>query len=814
MLEHGTDIKPFIATRIDDVKPPKRFPWARPKPVGPPKICITSAFIVVVINIILTIVAFSIGYSKHSPNGFVTVPLYIGSCTLSKNWSIGLHVLINALGTAMLAASNYCAQYLAAPTREDVDQAHAHGSWMDIGIPSLRNIRRMKWQNKALWIVLMVTSLPNHLIYNSVILNARSSNEYTVMVGPHDYNGSKPLNVSDEVASCFPKKLGQSYSQLNGEIETGNFDVLTREQCMKKLAVNFPSGQGTVMILSNNLTLNEEYPFASAGLGNAIHDLSMDWPSYQWMCPLTTPDGCPLREMEENIDNWSVSAIPWVGSDWEVTVPAENDQTVTYLKSNYTGCPGWANTTYCDDLARVAYMAWEYGGASARRFNSSLHDLDQWGNSDWAAEVRFKQAKVTCRPTDTSMHVGEMGDSYTVDGCLSMHVDESCQLLFIPSFAIVVIGCGLIKLACIAVIAHRASTKKLLTVGDAIASFLTHPDPHTMERCLTSKSDWTAGHPIWKGQGHHQQVSIRPRELLNKTKWWWQAGSPVLWTLTISLCSVALGVAGYLLDQGLQDNRLQMLGGSDIKSLWNLGLGTMSFATTIARTKSSMMANVLLANVPQLFVSFSYYFYNALMTSMIVSNEYDHYAIGTPTTDIVGNPTIRPNKALRVSSHAQGVQRVSYFLGLPSRYSLPLMITYALLHWLVSQSLFYIRVLYYDVHGRYVESADINACGWSPMAIILAIAVGGLMVLVLFPLGMRRFRSQIPLAASCSAAISAACHPPPGDSGAALRNIVWGEVTGSSIANTAFESEDTQKIAHCSFTSQEVRIPSAPKFYV
>ncbi|KAK1148791.1 hypothetical protein N8T08_008676 [Aspergillus melleus] len=732
MLDHRADAKPFPTTRIDDLSLPKRFTWAtgRPKPVGPPKICITSASIVVGINIILTIIAFSIGYSKYSPSGFVTVPLYIGSCTLSKNWSIGLHLLINALGTAMLAASNYCAQYLAAPTREDVDQAHSQGSWMDIGIPSLRNIRKMKWQNKVLWIVLMVTSLPNHLIYNSVILNARSSNEYTVMVGPRDYDGSKPLNVSDEVASCFPKKLGQSYNQFNAEMETGNYEVLTREQCMKKLAVNFPSGQGTVMVLSNNLTSDEQYPLASAGLGNAIYDLSMDWPSYQWMCAGTTPDGCPVAEMEENIDNWSVSAVPWLGSNWRVTVPAQHGQTVAYTKSNYTGCPHWANMTYCDDLTQVSYIAWEYGGASAHNFNSSLHDPHQWNNPGWAAEVRFEQAKATCRPTYTSTHVGNTGDSYTVDGCLSMHVAERCQLVFIPSFAIVVIGCGVIKLACIALIAHRASTKKLLTVGDAIASFLTHPDHHTAGQCLTSKSDWKVGSPIWRGQEHHLRVSTRSRKLSNKSKWWWQAGSTELWFLTISLCSATLGAAGYLLDQGLHDNRLQMLGGSGIKSLWNLGLGTMSFATTIARTKSSMMANVLLANVPQLLVSFSYYFYNALVTSMIVSNEYDRYAIGTPTTDIVGNPTMRPNKALRVSSHAQGVQRVSYFLGLPTRYSLPLMATYALLHWLVSQSLFYIRVLFYDIHGRYVESADINACGWSPMAIIFAIAVGGLMVLL------------------------------------------------------------------------------------
>ena len=110
---------------------------------------------------------------------------------------------------------------------------------------------------------------------------------------------------------------------------------------------------------------------------------------------------------------------------------------------------------------------------------------------------------------------------------------------------------------------------------------------------------------------------------------------------------------------------MEMAGGTSIKSLWALGLGSVSFATIIAEIKSTMLANVLLANVPQLIVSISYYFYNALMTCMIVSAEYDSYALGSPGVDSAGNPTLRPNKPLRVTGVAEGAQRRSYFLGLP-----------------------------------------------------------------------------------------------------------------------------------------------------
>ncbi|PLB53494.1 hypothetical protein P170DRAFT_463166 [Aspergillus steynii IBT 23096] len=811
MLRDQTDFKSFNATSgsLDDVSLAKSFTlWAKKRPtLGPPKICITTASIVVGLNIVLTLVAFGIGYSKYSPNGFVTVPLYTGSCSVSKHWSIGLHVLINALGTAMLAASNYCAQYLAAPTREDVDKAHSRGSWMNIGIPSVTNIWRMKWKYKILWLVLMVTSLPNHLIYNSVILNSKSTNEYGVIVGPSDYNASKPLNVSDEVASCFPDRLRQSYSQFNEEMNTGKFEILTKRQCLDKLAVNFPSDQGTVMILSKNLTAGEQIPLASVGFGNEIEQVSAGLPSYQWMCPNLTPDGCPIPKIKEDIDHWSVYAMPWVVSEWRVTVPARNGQTLTYQKNNYTGCPDWGSEDYCLDLDYLALLGWEYGGSSAHKFNTTIHDPSRWHDS-WAADVHFEQANTTCRRSSYGwIEVGYVGDSYTVDSCLSMRVEERCQLLFIPPFALIVIGCGIIKLSCIAFIAHGASANKLLTVGDAIASFLTRPDPHTTQRCLISKSGCNTGSSCW-------EIATQPQVLSKQRKWWWQAGSGFLWTMTICLCSVTIGVAGYLLHQGLKEPRLEMAGGTGLKSLWALGLGSVSFATIIAQIQSTMLANVLLANVPQLIVSISYYFYNALMTSMIVSAEYDSYALGSPGVDSAGNPTLRPNKPLRVTGVAEGAQRRSFFLGLPSQYSLPLMICYTVLHWLVSQSLFYIRVCLYDVHGRYVESADVNACGWSPMAIIFALALGGLMFLMPFLMGMRRFRSRIPLAASCSVAISAACHPPMGDSYAAYGNVVWGEIIPT-MGCIGDESESQEKgIPHCSFTSQEVRVPSVNTVYV
>jgi len=74
------------------------------------------------------------------------------------------HVLINILSTGLLASSNYCMQLLCAPTRHDVDIAHKNGYWLDIGILSFRNLRHVSRRRSILWLILLMSSIPLHLL--------------------------------------------------------------------------------------------------------------------------------------------------------------------------------------------------------------------------------------------------------------------------------------------------------------------------------------------------------------------------------------------------------------------------------------------------------------------------------------------------------------------------------------------------------------------------------------------------------------------------------------------------------------------------
>ena len=90
--------------------------------------------------------------------------LHVGPCAEVKKTGLGLHILINFLGTLLLGASNLCMQCLSSPTRSEVDAQHAQKEWLVIGILSLRNLRKINRRRVWLWFFLGMTSFPIHLM--------------------------------------------------------------------------------------------------------------------------------------------------------------------------------------------------------------------------------------------------------------------------------------------------------------------------------------------------------------------------------------------------------------------------------------------------------------------------------------------------------------------------------------------------------------------------------------------------------------------------------------------------------------------------
>ena len=95
-------------------------------------------------------------------NGIGTVAQ--GQSTVIARIDTVYHVLINVLSTLLLTSSNYCMQVLCSPSRDDVDRAHSEGSYLHIGILSVRNIYLLGGKRRIAWFLLMLSSIPLHLL--------------------------------------------------------------------------------------------------------------------------------------------------------------------------------------------------------------------------------------------------------------------------------------------------------------------------------------------------------------------------------------------------------------------------------------------------------------------------------------------------------------------------------------------------------------------------------------------------------------------------------------------------------------------------
>ncbi|KAK4249236.1 hypothetical protein C7999DRAFT_39652 [Corynascus novoguineensis] len=368
--------------------------------------------------------------------------------------------------------------------------------------------------------------------------------------------------------------------------------------------------------------------------------------------------------------------------------------------------------------------------------------------------------------------------------CYALPTEERCRLLFSPTLCWVVTGLNLVKGVLMLVTALRGRRKEqggvILTMGDAVASFLRVPDEATADMCLASKEIVVAGTRtgLW---------SREPRTVTGWRRRKFVAASSRRWMVCVLLYVLAISACAglYQFGQGY------IAGDKDFASLMALGLGTLNSKTlmqleTMGSGFDNLLSNVVIANSPQAIMSMLYFTYNGLFTSISLATEWDTYA--------------NHRKGLRVSAPAVSAQRATYFLQLPFRYSLPLLATSGVMHWLISQSIFLVFVEVYqewiEGSGVTVRILDYTTCGWSPAGVFSVMMVGAAMVVFLVASGARRLNPYMPVVGSCSAAISAACHLVPYEKTAYKEPLQWGATNHEGYGK-----------GHCSFSNSEVEPP-------
>jgi hypothetical protein len=226
--------------------------------------------------------------------------------------------------------------------------------------------------------------------------------------------------------------------------------------------------------------------------------------------------------------------------------------------------------------------------------------------------------------------------------------------------------------------------------------------------------------------------------------------------------------------------------GRGLPALARLGYGAVDGCVMInGRGDESVISSAVLANTPQVLLSFLYFSYNALFTAMLGGVEWASYAC--------------KRKGPRVSRVPCGDQRSTYFLQLPYRFTIPLVFLSGFLHWLVSQSIFLVAIDFYDAFdnswGGGFGLPSIKTCGFSPIAILSAMIFGIIMFITIVGFAYVPYKHGMALVGNCSMAISAACHP--GDH-------VDGSIVAAQKVQGHVVAASDDMVRHCTFTAEEV----------
>ncbi|KAH0563315.1 hypothetical protein GP486_002121, partial [Trichoglossum hirsutum] len=626
------------------------------------------AIFVLLVNTIFTLIA-SIKYGLDSGIG----TFYSGSCQLSKSTGVWTHLLINILGTLLLAASGYSMQCLCSPTREDVDRAHTRGNWLDIGVPSFRNLRRLGGRGRWwLWWCLLLSSVPLHLLYNSAIVETLAANEYIVAVVAEPFLSGAPWRVP---LADTTEALTQIQKHASG------FERLDPSECITAYGDQFILKRRDVVVVVSTDPPKPE--------NSVLGYLNWTYGDMQnsWICGTNTSDSLILS-----------------------TLPIDSFDCQT---------------------------------------DTALADVANWFMA--SQNVRY---------------------------CLSELVPERCKLQFSLHIMVVVILCNAVKVVCLAMTGRRMKARKLATLGDAVESFLVRPDAVTEGMCLVDMKEVVSGR--WMGAEPMGQRLWQPK------KEFWFRVSQKSWAACNFLCISALGLTGGLFSLGLNN----LTTSEDISTLWSLGFGQINTGALIPMGDKpllgagGLLATSATANIPQVFLSMWYLAFSGVLTSMLVGKEWEQFA------DLRGR-----RQPLRVSAPKGGTQIGTHLLSFPWGYAVPILALSSALHWLASQSIFPARIEAFNRNGIKDLEGSIATCGYSPLAIIFFMVVLGIISIASIAVGLKRYGGGIPMAASCSVAISAGCHPPPYDRDPALKLLRWGVV------------ETNDVVGHCSLTSGEVNAP-------
>ncbi|KAH7408901.1 hypothetical protein BKA64DRAFT_663793 [Cadophora sp. MPI-SDFR-AT-0126] len=663
---------------------------------------VTVACVVLIINISWLIYA----KAKYGiRDGFGTISK--STCDAVKSTNTWLHFFINILSTLLLTGSNTFMATFCCPSREEVDKSHQRYRWLHVGSFSWSNLRGIAGRKSLVVLILACTSIPFHLLYNSLVFSTLSANEYYYTVVTEDFLTGAPFNLT-----------GDWQPRYMGDPSTG-------------LVPTFSASPPDGAYVS---------PFDVA-LATKRLEIMVDY----------------FTDMQK-------SAPSWERLENKECIQAYSDAFVSSRR----------NVILVSNIPSDGNSVLMYGDA----------DMTAEMTNNWwiCSKTKNDGGGDSCNPDEyaASASTWEVFD-FPIQYCLSEQVDSVCSVQFSETIMYVMIAFNVVKVIAMLWILFRHDAEEILiSVGDAVSSFLKYQDPTTTMMCLADKRNMAS---FWKSKGFARPFSKR-------RQFWGTAVSKKRWVLFFLLMIFSFSL--FLIFGIWGFHHIKKRGVSvELRSLWKLGFGRVSQNTmVIYGGGGNADSTAIIANLPQVILALVSFVFMSIMSSLFLAADWSTSAF-CPQTLMVSSPV--------------GKQRGTWILGAPLGWGAAFLTLQTLLHWLLSQSIFVVQINIFNKDGTPVPDsasqdesetryAHLSNCGYSPIAIIFSIIVAVVLLLVAIIFYFRRFPAgSPPVVSTCSAAISAACHPLPMNEEWMYGKFRWG-ADGGVVTG----------VGHCSIVSDEV----------
>ena len=431
-----------------------------------------TAHVNTVAVLISTVLMIAFLITSTSQSGGVNSNLVFasGNCQDISRKNVFLHLLLNIFSTAIIASSNFFMQVLNAPTRSEVDAAHRHPRPVEIGVPSIHNTYYVAPVKNILWALFTLSSVPIHLFFNSAVFKTdyQGTEWYLTMASEGFATGAQyftpgatllaagsddaGLGLSTPLSFYFDPSSSAVKNVTKASQNATSWKRLEPLDCIKQYQRCNPrvEYQDVVLVVkSQNESLMAEDP-------------KLGWTRDGLLGPISNTSEAKVFSHVPPTDTNSL----WFSA--QCSTSARIDTMVS-------GC------------SQSCSQAWGTRDESVITTDPDMDFPISW--SDFTFKFTDGFFESNSRSIGAELPNRDVS-ALKLQYCLAEEAERTCKLGLANNLVFAVVLCLIVKVTLCFAVLSILREDPLVTPGDAVASFLAHPDPTTARCCTTDATNW------------------------------------------------------------------------------------------------------------------------------------------------------------------------------------------------------------------------------------------------------------------------------------------------------------------------------------